>query len=369
MARWKTKLEQRRPSPPYTRWDQRGKPVLLCHLKHIDGKSLCLSLQTADPDAAKQHMRFLVAWLLANGHLSANSGAAKAYPSKGSELSRLKKIQAEVRRVKAVPEAEYGSEALATAKRIGCPVGFIHHFVGRKPPVSVATYRTRRSRARADGRLMPKGDTWEYRSQGGKYFFWNGGVLTGRVQIDSRTWQWPLKVKKEEQAWARMAPVSVARERLRRTAIEALDYELGTIAAENAALRVANAFSRLARTIVAAGGPEELADFVLKEAQERAAKAANGKHADLVEPLIEDGSPSARASNGIRRAALRRRAKSSPALERAYGAIKELYPKGVPEQVLEPNANLCRRVGQKLSQAGLPGLSDDTILRAAGRRK
>jgi hypothetical protein len=65
----------------------------------------------------------------------------------------------------------------------------------------------------------------------------------------------------------------------------------------------------------------------------------------------------------------RHRSKSQPALERARGAIHELYPKGVPGQAAEPNTNLCRRVGDKLKQAGLPGVSDDTILRAAGRRK
>ena len=65
----------------------------------------------------------------------------------------------------------------------------------------------------------------------------------------------------------------------------------------------------------------------------------------------------------------RRRGKSQPALERALGAIKELYPNGVPGQAAEPNANLCRRVSAKLKEESLPGVSDDTILRAAERRK
>jgi hypothetical protein len=89
--------------------------------------------------------------------------------------------------------------------------------------------------------------------------------------------------------------------------------------------------AHLARAIVAAGGPEKLAEFVRK---------------------------GARASNGIRGAALRRHDKGSPALERAYRAIKEICPEGVPEQTVEPNANLCRRVGKKLKQAGLLGLSE-----------
>jgi hypothetical protein len=61
--------------------------------------------------------------------------------------------------------------------------------------------------------------------------------------------------------------------------------------------------------------------------------------------------------------------RSRPALERARGAIRELYPQGVPGQAAEPNVHLCRRVGEKLKKDGLPGVSDDTILRAAGRRK
>src|ERR1700757_1194588 len=57
--------------------------------------------------------------------------------------------------------------------------------------------------------------------------------------------------------------------------------------------------------------------------------------------------------------------RNRPAFERALGAIKELYPRGVPEKATEPNANLCRRVGDKLKNEGLPDVSDDTILRAA----
>jgi hypothetical protein len=61
--------------------------------------------------------------------------------------------------------------------------------------------------------------------------------------------------------------------------------------------------------------------------------------------------------------------RTRPALERAQDAIQQLYPTGVPGQPAEPNARLCRRVGERLKQDGLPGVSDDTILRAAGRRK
>jgi hypothetical protein len=61
--------------------------------------------------------------------------------------------------------------------------------------------------------------------------------------------------------------------------------------------------------------------------------------------------------------------KGSPALERARKAIGLIYPDGVPSQEIVPNAILCRHVGEKLRVNKLPGVSDDTILRAAGRRR
>lgn len=61
--------------------------------------------------------------------------------------------------------------------------------------------------------------------------------------------------------------------------------------------------------------------------------------------------------------------KSRPAIDRARRVIEELYPNGAPDQATEPNVSLCRRVSAKLKDAKLPAVSDDTILRAAGRRK
>jgi hypothetical protein len=61
--------------------------------------------------------------------------------------------------------------------------------------------------------------------------------------------------------------------------------------------------------------------------------------------------------------------KSQPAFDRAEAVIKELYPQGVPDQATEPNKKLCRRVVAKLKEKRLPNVSNDTILRAAGRRK
>ena len=264
----KTALAQRSPPPPYTRWDQRGNPVLLSYLKLIDGKQLCLSLQRDDPDIAKRHMRLLVAMSLAKGRLSQDGGAAEVYAPKGGERSRLKKIDTEVQRLRALPDAKYGPGALATAKRWGRPVGIIHHLVGRKPETSAGTYRTRRSRARKRGRKTPIGNTWEHRAQGGKGFLWNGKVLTARLHIGGQTWQWPLNVIDEEAAEALMAPVRIARQALHRAAVEELDCELGTDAGMAAAAARGRARTLLAKAIIEAGGRKKLVEFVLKGPQE-----------------------------------------------------------------------------------------------------
>ena len=94
-----------------------------------------------------------------------------------------------------------------------------------------------------------------------------------------------------------------------------------------------------------------------------------GKRTDPVEAWFENEAES-RSGNedDVRSGRQRHRHKSQPTFERARIAIQELYPTGVPQQAAEPNTILCRRVGQKLKQAGLPEVSNDTILRAAGRR-
>ncbi len=63
------------------------------------------------------------------------------------------------------------------------------------------------------------------------------------------------------------------------------------------------------------------------------------------------------------------RSRRRPALERAQGAINELYPNDIPDQATEPNAILSRKVGSWLKSNNMPEVSDATILRAAHRRK
>jgi hypothetical protein len=256
VAKPQTELGQGCPPPPYTRWDQRGKPVLLSYLKLINGKRLCLSLRTEALDIARGHMRLLVAMLLAEGRLSPDSGAAEVYGPKGTSRPRLDDVDSEIRRLKALSDAEYGSEALATAKRWGRPVGIIHHLAGRKPALSAGTYRTRRMRARQRGEQTPMGTSWHHRRQGDKYFYSDNGVMHARIQLEGRVYQWSLDTRDVEVAAAIMAPVRLARERVRAAAVEMLGCELGTAAA---AARVRDkACRRFAEAIVRAGGPAEL---------------------------------------------------------------------------------------------------------------
>jgi hypothetical protein len=57
-----------------------------------------------------------------------------------------------------------------------------------------------------------------------------------------------------------------------------------------------------------------------------------------------------------------------PQQERAQRVIDEIYPGGVPSQADLPNKKLFGKVDERLKHLGLDGVSDDTILRAAGRR-
>jgi hypothetical protein len=63
------------------------------------------------------------------------------------------------------------------------------------------------------------------------------------------------------------------------------------------------------------------------------------------------------------------RSRRRPALERAQGAINELYPNDIPDQATEPNVILCRKVASWLKNNNMPEVSDPTILRAVHRRK
>ncbi len=64
-----------------------------------------------------------------------------------------------------------------------------------------------------------------------------------------------------------------------------------------------------------------------------------------------------------------RAARSQPSRERAKRALVDIYNGNIPDQATEPNPLLCRKVAAWLKKRNLADVKDDTILRAAGRRK
>jgi hypothetical protein len=58
-----------------------------------------------------------------------------------------------------------------------------------------------------------------------------------------------------------------------------------------------------------------------------------------------------------------------PARDRAAQALLDIFKSGLPDQATEPNVELCRKVGNWLKERCLLDVKDDTILRAAGRRR
>jgi hypothetical protein len=83
----------------------------------------------------------------------------------------------------------------------------------------------------------------------------------------------------------------------------------------------------------------------------------------------------ARDESAVSKPVPSKRGRRNPKRERARRAIDEIFPAGVPDQVMLTDKELFRAVGQHLEKlVGNPGprqvlLSNDTILRAAGRRK
>jgi hypothetical protein len=74
--------------------------------------------------------------------------------------------------------------------------------------------------------------------------------------------------------------------------------------------------------------------------------------------------PAARPTQARERTPRRR-----PLRERARRALDELYPNGVPDQINESDAELVSAVNAQIKKRRQKGVSPDTILRAAGRRK
>jgi hypothetical protein len=81
-----------------------------------------------------------------------------------------------------------------------------------------------------------------------------------------------------------------------------------------------------------------------------------------------NAAPASRVESGSQQQP-RRRPKTQTGRDRARMAIQALFPAALPDQATVPNSTLCKQVSERLKDLGLAATSDDTILRAAGRRK
>jgi len=97
----------------------------------------------------------------------------------------------------------------------------------------------------------------------------------------------------------------------------------------------------------------EIAEFLTKHCLVKRSEA----------PWWRNGTLSSQAGGRVPRVAKR------PTRERATKALKAIYPNVIPSMTDEPNDILCQKVGKWLKANKLPDVKNDTILRAAGRRK
>ena len=112
MAKPTTELGQRCPPPPYTRWDQRGKPVLQASLKFPDGTTFRAILNTDDRKIAMRRMQLIVVLHLSHDHEleTINSIFQAIFPGINSSLDdeTIKiDLEGEIRRLAKLTLIEY----------------------------------------------------------------------------------------------------------------------------------------------------------------------------------------------------------------------------------------------------------------------
>ena len=269
MAKPTTELGQRCPPPPYTRWDQRGKPVLQASLKLPDGTTFRAMLNTDDRKIAVRRMQLIVVLLVRDGCLPADSGAAQVYgrrPARGV---------AEVKRLAALSREEYAVERKPAAARLGLSPPTLDDLSKQQPPELPNRERQRRHRARQHGQRIAKANFWYHRPPRGKLFYKNGRVMTARIQLARSATTWSLKFRDDvARAAAIMNPVRVAWDHAYEAGKQELNWEIGTAEHTAAVAARVEACGRLAREIHTAGGPKELVAFVMTPPQPQAGTAS-----------------------------------------------------------------------------------------------
>jgi hypothetical protein len=111
------------------------------------------------------------------------------------------------------------------------------------------------------------GTSWHHRAGRGKCFFVNGRMMNARINVNGRVYQWSLgidaadPVSAQKRAARIMGPVRLAARRVRDAAAKVLDSSPATAA--TAIAKRTLACRKFADAILGAGGPKELAEFVV----------------------------------------------------------------------------------------------------------
>ena len=287
-----------RRAPPFMRWDQRGKPELQLTLKQTNGTTLRVMMGTADGDEAKRRAQPIVQRAVLEGGLLANSRAARIYG-----VFDVPDFWADVARAGGLPHAQYDVEREAIAGRWNFPVWIIDRLAKREPrPLTLVDYRKRRHRLRERRQPTFMGTSWHYRPGGKKYFFRNGKVMFVRMNVAGRVYQWSLQTRSKDHAARFAGPIGVARQRVRRAALNLVNLKPGSSAIDAAVADCAKACRRLSEAIRKAGGPMELvklvlqpppfpADAMMPSKSQPADLAANAPQEEAVSPKVPPVAP------------------------------------------------------------------------------
>jgi hypothetical protein len=244
------------------RWDQRGRSVLQATLKLPDGTTVRAMLNTSDRKIAVRRMQLIVALLVRDKRLPANSRAAQLYgrrPARGV---------AEVKRLAALSCEEYAVERKTAAARLGLSPPTLDDLSKQQQPELPNRERQRRHRARERGQRIAMAHFWYHRPPRGKGFYKNGRVMTARIHLARSATTWSLQFRDDAaRAAAIMNPVRVAWDHVYEAAKQELNWEIGTAEHTAAVAARVEACGRLAREIHAAGGPKELVAFVMTPPQ------------------------------------------------------------------------------------------------------
>jgi hypothetical protein len=220
---------------PFTQWSRGpgGKPVLQCVVYLSDGSTarpkgrrnhsrLSPSLNTSNPDLAAQRMRLILWQAIADKRL-VRGVKHPAWLLYGGPIPRSTKRL--LRRLAALPWADYELQRKEAARRLGYPASTIDWLTNQDKarqadPVRRARVHTlARSRARKVGKLTPMSRSWQFSAVGGMLaVHLDGGPIYAQLTIAGFTLRWGLAARNRAEGETIVKPAVDARARVREAA-------------------------------------------------------------------------------------------------------------------------------------------------------